>query len=91
MLSYKAMYLPNGVHGEGLDFPGAITCGKNLGEARTLLSGALVDMAETSIMLGERLPSPNPELTESDADLEEPIYLILNASIRIKAIPLSNL
>ena len=93
MLSYKAMYkfLPDGVHGEVLDFPGAITCGKNLGDARRLLSGALVDMAETNIMLGERLPSPNPAITDSDADLEEPIYLILNASTRVKAVPLSNL
>jgi predicted RNase H-like HicB family nuclease len=93
MLSYKAMYkfLPDGVHGEVLDFPGTITCGKNLGEARRLLSGALVDLAETSIMLGEPLPPPNPQITDAEADLEEPIYLILNASSRVKAVPLSNL
>jgi predicted RNase H-like HicB family nuclease len=48
MLSYKAMYkfLPDGVHGEVLDFPGVITCGKDLDETRRLLAGALVDMAE---------------------------------------------
>jgi hypothetical protein len=42
-------------------------------------------------MLGEPLPPPNPQITDAEADLEEPIYLILNASSRVKAVPLSNL
>ena len=47
MLVYKAMfkYLDEGVHGETLDFPGAITFGSNLAEARVLLTSALKDLA----------------------------------------------
>lgn len=70
-------FLPDGVHGEVLGFPGTITCGKDLRETRRLLSDALVDMAETNIALDGRLPSPNPEITDADSDMEEPIYLIL--------------
>ncbi len=77
MLTYKAMYkfLDDGVHGEVLDFAGVITCGKNLDETRKLLADALVDMAETNWLLGESLPIPNLFLTNSEADLEEPIWL----------------
>jgi predicted RNase H-like HicB family nuclease len=89
MLTYKAMYkfLDDGVLGEVLDFPGAMTFGKNLDEARRLLAGALVDMAETSLLLGEPLPKPDPKVSDSDADLEEPIHLILNASSQVKIVP----
>lgn len=89
MLTYNAMYkfLDNGVHGEVLDFPGVITFGHDLGEARRLLAGALVDMAETNLMLGEALPTPDPSKADQDGDLVEPIHLILNASSEIKIIP----
>ncbi|HEY7310548.1 MAG TPA: hypothetical protein VH643_14385 [Gemmataceae bacterium] len=85
MLTYKAMYkfLDDGVHAEVLDFPGAITCGANLEEARRLLAGALVDMAETNLSLGEPLPRPDPTCTDPESDLEEPIYLLLTATTRI--------
>ncbi len=88
MLTYKAMYkfLDDGVHGEILDFPGALTCGKDLAEARRLLSGALVDMAETTLLEGESLPAPNSLLSDEESDLEEPIYLILNASTKIRVV-----
>lgn len=68
-------FLDDGVHGEVLDFAGVITCGKNLDETRKLLAGALVDMAETNLILGESLPIPNPNLTNVDSDLEEKISL----------------
>jgi predicted RNase H-like HicB family nuclease len=89
MLTYKAMYkfLSNGVHGEVLDFPGVITCGKSLDEARNFLADALVDMAETILLLGEALPSPDPRISGHEADLEEPIHLILNASSKVKIVP----
>lgn len=85
MLTYKAMYkyVDGGVHGEVLDFPGVITCGRDIDEARSLLASALVDMSETSLMMGESLPNPNPAVSDPDADLEEPIHLILNAASRI--------
>ena len=86
MLTYKAMYkfLDDGVHGEVLDFAGVITCGQNLEEVRRLLAAALVDMAETNLLLGESLPIPNSDITSEESDLEEPIYLILEASQKIK-------
>ena len=75
MLTYKAMYkfLDEGVHGQVLDFPGAISFAENLEKVRRSLASAL----------GEPLPLPNPQITDKTADLEEPIYLILT---RCKAI-----
>jgi predicted RNase H-like HicB family nuclease len=89
MLTYKAMYkfLDDGVHGEVLDFAGVITCGKNLDKTRRLLSEALAEMAETNLILGESLPPPNLNSTNVESDLEEPIYLLLNASTKIKVVP----
>ena len=85
MLSYKAMFkfVDGGVHAEVLDFPGAITCGQDLNEARRLLSCALVDLAETHWLQGKALPTPDPNVTDSEADIEEPIHLLLNASSRV--------
>jgi predicted RNase H-like HicB family nuclease len=89
MITYRAMYkfLDDGVHAEVLDFPGAITCGRDLDEARQLLRSALVDVAEAALHDGEPLPPPNPQATDSDADLEEPIYLVLNAATKVTAVP----
>ncbi len=89
MLTYKAMYkfVPGGVHAEVLDFPGAMTCAEDLPEARRLLASALVDMAETCLLRGEPLPRPDPACTDSEADLEEPLYLLLDAAFRIKQVP----
>jgi len=80
-------FMPDGVHGEVLDFPGVITCGKDLDEARAFLGDALVDMAETNLILGESLPRPDPLQTDFDSDLEEPIHLILNAASKVKIVP----
>jgi predicted RNase H-like HicB family nuclease len=79
--------MSDGVHGEVLDFPGALTCGRDLDEARQLLAGALVDMAETNLLVGDNLPVPNASLTDPNADLEEPIHLILNASAKYTVLP----
>ncbi|MSQ14881.1 MAG: type II toxin-antitoxin system HicB family antitoxin [Dehalococcoidia bacterium] len=89
MLTYKAMYkyLNEGVHAEVLDFPGAITFGADLEEARRALANALVDMAETNLLNGEPLPQPDPSRTDPDADLEEPIHLLLQASSRVAMVP----
>lgn len=89
MLTYKAMYtfLDQGVHAEVLDFPGTITFGENLEDARRLLASALVDMAETNLLRGEPLPRPDPLCTDPDADLEEPIHLLLIAASRVQVVP----
>ena len=91
MLTYKAMYkfVEDGVHAEILDFPGVITFGTSQEEARRLLASALVDMAETNLLLGEPLPRPDPGLTDPDADLEEPIHLLLIATSRVEPVPQS--
>jgi predicted RNase H-like HicB family nuclease len=80
-------FLEDGVHGEVMDFPGAISCAKDLNSARRMLAGALVDVAETNILIGENLPVPDPSITDADADLEEPIHLILNASSTYTVLP----
>jgi predicted RNase H-like HicB family nuclease len=90
MLTYKAMYKyldEGGVHGQVLDFPGVITWGANLEEARRLLASALEDMAETNLLQGEPLPQPDPKITDPDADLEEPIHLLLTAATRVAVTP----
>ena len=89
MLVYKAMYrfLDDGAHAEVLDFPGVISWGTNLNEARQLLSSALVDMAELNLERGEPLPQADPAATDPDSDLEEPIYLLLQATSRVTLVP----
>ncbi len=80
-------YVEEGVHAEVLDFPGVITYGSDLGEARRALSSALVDMAETNLLKGEPLPQPDPTCTDPEADLEEPVYLLLQATSRVVLVP----
>ena len=77
MPTYRAMYkfLDDGVHAEVIDFPGAITCGRDLTEARRLLHSALREMAETELLCGRSLPDPNPLAVDPESDLEEPISL----------------
>jgi predicted RNase H-like HicB family nuclease len=89
MLTYKAMYkfVDGGVHAEVLDFPGAITCGEDLTAARCLLAAALVDVAETHLLAGEPLPTPDPASTDPESDLEEPIHLLLTAASRVRLVP----
>lgn len=90
MLTYKAMYKfldqEQGVHAEVLDFPGVITFGVNLETARQRLASALVDMAETNLLHGEPLPSPDPSCTDPEADLEEPLHLLLTAASRVSVV-----
>jgi predicted RNase H-like HicB family nuclease len=89
MLTYKAMYKfeSDGVHAEVLDFPGAISCGRDLAEARRQLAGALVDMAETNLLQQRPLPIPNPGAFDPEADVEEPIHLLLSAAGHVEMVP----
>lgn len=89
MLTYKAMYkdVEGGVYAEVLDFPGTISFGKDLNEARTNLAGALVDMAETNLLRGEPLPKPDDQKSDPEADIEEPIHLLLTAASRVIQVP----
>jgi predicted RNase H-like HicB family nuclease len=78
---YKSAYRwEAGVYlGEVLDFPGTVSFGHTLDEARANLAGALREMAETNLLRGEPLPLPDASRTDTQADLEEPIYLLLQA------------
>ena len=89
MLTYKAMYkfFDEGVYAEVLDFPGTISYGRDLEDARRMLASALVDMAETALLHGEPLPQPDPSCTDPEADVEEPIHLLLTAASHIRVVP----
>lgn len=89
MLVYKAAYFleEDGVHAEALDFPGVVSCGKDLVEARQMIQSALVDMAEFYIDEEKALPKPNPKATSPEAELEEPLYLLLTSASEVEVIP----
>ena len=89
MLQYKAGYkfLDASVHAQILDFPAVISCGADLDDARRMLGLALVDVAETLLALGEALPRPDPEVSDPEMDLEEPIFLHLRASSEVSQQP----
>jgi len=89
MITYKAMFIfdPDGVHAQVLDFPGATSCGKDLEEARRMVASALEDMAETYILMGRPLPLPNPSISDPEAELEEPIHLLLTGTSRVVTLP----
>lgn len=89
MIRYKAgyKYVATGVHAQVLDFPAAITCAPDLDAARGLLAVALVDVAEAAVEAGEALPLPDPEVSDPEMDIEEPIYLHLVASTEVREVP----
>jgi predicted RNase H-like HicB family nuclease len=89
MLSYKAgfKFVPGGVHAQVVDFPDVITCADDLTEARRLLTAALLDVAEARLEIGQALPAPNPQATDPEMDIEEPIYLHLSASSDVNQVP----
>lgn len=91
MITYTAAYTFDGdiCLGEVLDFPGTVSFGNTLEEARVSLSSALLDMAETNLSLSEPLPKPVLSINKPNADIVEPIYLILHASTQIDIRPLS--
>ena len=89
MLTYKAAYYvtDEGIHAEALDFPGVHSFGKDVREAREMLQSALVDMAEALVGLGKPLPISDPTATDPDAELEEPLYLLMQGATRIEIVP----
>ncbi|MEX0715365.1 MAG: type II toxin-antitoxin system HicB family antitoxin [Planctomycetaceae bacterium] len=89
MLVYNAAYFvdDDGVHVETLDFPGVNSCGKDIDEARGMIQSALLDMAEHHLDTGKALPLPDPTATNPDADLEEPVYLLLKTASEVEVVP----
>ena len=81
MIEYRAGYkhVGGGVHAQVIDFPAALTCGRDLPHARRLLAAALVDAAEAAVAAGLALPTPDPDAVDADMDVVEPIYSQLRA------------
>jgi hypothetical protein len=79
MLRYHvAFHLPRAagdiVVAEALDFPGAVTQGFDLPDARLMIASAMEDLAQCLLEEGKALPTPNPDAA-ADADLIELIPL----------------
>ena len=83
MLRYHvAFYLPKGsdqmVVAEALDFPGAVSQGFDLADARLMIASAMEDLAHSLLEDGQPLPRPNPAAAP-DADLVEIVPLSVMA------------
>jgi len=69
-----AFHLPRAagemVVAEALDFPGAVTQGFDLFDARLMIASAMEDLAQCLLEEGKPLPTPNPNAA-GDADLIE--------------------
>ena len=86
MLRYHiAFYLPQApgemVVAEALDFPGAVTQGFDLPDARLMIASALEDLAQALLEEGKALPVPSGDAHSSDADLIELVPLSVHAGI----------
>ncbi len=84
MLRYHvAFYLPNApgemVVAEALDFPGAVTQGFDLQDARQMISSALEDLAQVLLEEGKPLPIPAREAQSPNAGLVELVPLTVHA------------
>ena len=82
MLRYHvAFHLPRAkgemVVAEALDFPGALTQGFDLPDARLMIASAMEDLAQSLLEEGKPLPTPDPNAT-SEADLIELIPLSIH-------------
>ena len=65
---------------EAPDFPGAVTQGFDLHDARRMIASAMQDLAECLLEDGKPLPSPNPDAS-IDADLIEIVPLAVRVGV----------
>jgi predicted RNase H-like HicB family nuclease len=76
---HVAFHLPRAgdtmVVAEALDFPGAVSQGFDLADARVMISSAIQELAELYLEQGKPLPQPDPTASAPDADLLELIPL----------------
>jgi predicted RNase H-like HicB family nuclease len=84
MLRYHiAFYLPKApgemVVAEALDFPGAVTQGFDLPDARLMIASAMEDLAQILLEEGKPLPVPNASAAAEEADLVELVPLSVHA------------
>jgi predicted RNase H-like HicB family nuclease len=83
MLRYHvAFYLPQNpaemVFAEALDFPGAVTQGFDLPDARLMIASAMEDLAQLHLEQGKPMPSPHADAAASEADLVELVPLTVH-------------
>jgi len=86
VLRYHVAYsLPKGhdrmVVAEALDFPGVVSQGFDLADARVMIASALEEMAQMLLEEGRPLPVPNSEASAPDADLVELVPLSVEAGV----------
>jgi len=62
---------------EAVDFPGAVTQGFDLPDARLMIASAMEDLAQCLLEEGKPLPIPNPDST-AEADLIELVPLTVH-------------
>ena len=84
MLQYHvAFHLPRGedrmVVAEVLDFPGVVSQGFDLPDARAMIASALEEMAESYLEEARPLPVPSATATDPEADYVELIPLSVAA------------
>ena len=84
MLRYHvAFYLPHApgemVVADALDFPGAVTQGFDLQDARLMIASALEDLAQALLEDGKPLPVPAEDAHNAEADLIELVALSVHA------------
>jgi predicted RNase H-like HicB family nuclease len=89
MLRYHvAFYLPHApgemVVAEALDFPGAMTQGFDLQDARLMIASALEDLAQLLLEEGKALPVPSEDAQNPEADLIELVPLFIHAGTALK-------
>ena len=87
MLRYQvAFYLPKTAGGmvvaEALDFPGAVTQGFDLSDARLMIASAMEDLAALLLEEGKPLPIPAASAADPEADLIEVIPLSVHVGAR---------
>lgn len=66
---------------EVLDFPGALSQGFDLADARLMIASALEDMAQMHLEEGKPLPVPDPDAVDPAADLVELMPLTVEAGV----------
>lgn len=64
---------------EALDFPGAVSQGFDLPDARLMIASALEELAQLLLEEGRPLPAPAPDASAPDADLIELVPLSVHA------------
>ena len=76
---HVAFYLPPStvrmVVAKALDFPGAVTQGFGLADARDMIASAMEDLARSCLEEGRPLPVPDPQAADPKADLIELVPL----------------